>query len=62
MASLAGRTALISGGGRGIGLAIGKQLASRGCNVVVAAKVRSDGERVWRARSKRGFYLASRAL
>ncbi|ETS62081.1 hypothetical protein PaG_03640 [Moesziomyces aphidis] len=36
--SLAGRTAFITGGSRGIGLEIGKCLASRGANVVIAAK------------------------
>ncbi|SNX87291.1 uncharacterized protein MEPE_06001 [Melanopsichium pennsylvanicum] len=36
--SLAGRTALITGGSRGIGLEIGKSLAARGANVVIAAK------------------------
>ncbi len=35
---LAGRTAFNHGGSRGIGLEIGKSLASRGCNVVIAAK------------------------
>lgn len=36
--SLVGRTAFITGGSRGIGLEIGKSLASRGANVVIAAK------------------------
>lgn len=36
--SLAGRTAFITGGSRGIGLEIGKSLAARGANVVIAAK------------------------
>lgn len=36
--SLAGRTAFITGASRGIGLEIGKALAVRGANVVVAAK------------------------
>lgn len=36
--TLAGRTAFITGGSRGIGLEIGKSLASRGANVVIAAK------------------------
>lgn len=39
--SLAGRTAFITGGSRGIGLEIGKSLASRGANVVIAAKTAS---------------------
>ncbi|TKY85481.1 hypothetical protein EX895_005643 [Sporisorium graminicola] len=39
--SLAGRTAFITGGSRGIGLEIGKSLASRGANVIIAAKTAS---------------------
>lgn len=35
---LAGKVAFISGGSRGIGLAIATRLASEGCNVVIAAK------------------------
>ena len=36
--SLQGKTAIITGGSRGIGLAIAKKLASEGVNVVVASK------------------------
>ena len=36
--ALAGRTALISGGSRGIGLAIGRKLAEAGANVALIAK------------------------
>ena len=39
--SLAGRTAFITGGSRGIGLEIGKALASRGANIIIAAKTAS---------------------
>lgn len=35
---LKGKTAVISGGSRGIGLAIGKALSREGCNVVILAK------------------------
>ena len=33
-----GKTALVSGGSRGIGLAIAKKLASEGANVAIMAK------------------------
>lgn len=36
--ALSGKTAIITGGSRGIGLAIGKKLAAHGCQVVLAAK------------------------
>lgn len=38
MTSLAGKTVFITGGSRGIGLAIAKRCASDGANVVIAAK------------------------
>lgn len=37
MSSLTGKTAFISGGSRGIGLAIAKQLADQGVNVMIAS-------------------------
>ena len=38
MSILQGKTAIITGSSRGIGLAIAKKLAAGGCNVVIAAK------------------------
>lgn len=41
---IAGRKALVAGGGRGIGKAIARALAGEGCEVVVAARTRSEVE------------------
>lgn len=41
---IAGRKALVAGGGRGIGKAIARALAGEGCDVVVAARTRSQVE------------------
>ncbi|MEO7122360.1 MAG: SDR family oxidoreductase [Lacisediminihabitans sp.] len=40
-----GRVALVTGGNRGIGLEIARQLAARGHHVVVAARSKTDGDR-----------------
>jgi len=46
LASLAGRTALVTGGGRGAGAAIAARLAADGAAVLVAARTREDVDRV----------------
>jgi NAD(P)-dependent dehydrogenase (short-subunit alcohol dehydrogenase family) len=45
-ASLAGRTALVTGGGRGAGAAIAARLAAHGAAVIVAARTREEVDRV----------------
>src|SRR5687767_11146383 len=37
-APLAGRTVLITGGSRGLGLALGRELAACGCSLVICAR------------------------
>ena len=44
--NLAGRTALITGGSKGIGLAIAKSLAAEGCHVHLAARTASELDKV----------------
>ena len=48
MPGLAGRTALVTGGGRGIGRAIALDLAAAGVNVAIAARTRAEIDAVAR--------------
>jgi len=43
---LRGRRALVTGGSKGIGLAVGEVLVAEGCNIILAAR---DGERLAKA-------------
>lgn len=54
MLPLADRTALVTGGGRGIGAAVARSLASAGASVMVAARTRSEVEAVATALRARG--------
>ena len=42
--NLAGRTVLITGGSKGIGLGCAKRFASEGCNLVLAARSKDQLE------------------
>lgn len=46
MAAMQGKTVFISGASRGIGLAIGKKLASQGANIAIAAKSVTENPKV----------------
>ncbi|WP_326573201.1 SDR family NAD(P)-dependent oxidoreductase [Streptomyces sp. NBC_00481] len=53
-----GRTALVTGGARGIGLEIGRQLADRGLRVLVGARQRAAAEEACRAIGRAALPLA----
>jgi NAD(P)-dependent dehydrogenase (short-subunit alcohol dehydrogenase family) len=53
-----GRTALVTGGARGIGLEIGRQLADRGLRVLVGARRRAAAEEACRAIGRAALPLA----
>ena len=42
--NLTGRSALVTGGSKGIGLAIAHSLAAEGCNLHLAARTASEGD------------------
>jgi len=44
MAELTGRTAVVTGGGRGIGIAVGEALAREGVNLLLAARTEAEVE------------------
>ena len=46
MTNLSGKTLFVSGGSRGIGLAIAKRAAQDGANIVIAAKTKEPHPRL----------------
>ncbi len=58
----AAKVALVTGGNRGIGLEICRQLAQRGITVVLGSRDLSAGERACAALSKQGLALVARQL
>ena len=58
-ASLAGRTALVTGGGRGAGAAIAARLAAHGAAVIVAARTREEVDRVAAALRATGAHASA---
>jgi len=56
---LAGQVALVTGGGRGIGRAVGKALAAAGAHVVVTARTRAEIEAVAREIADAGGQAAA---
>ena len=56
---LRGKVALITGGNRGIGLAIARALAGEGCDLVVSGRDRSSLKRIHRELARRGTRVVS---
>lgn len=51
---LQGKTAIVTGGSKGIGYAIAESLASAGCNVMISARNEDEVQRAARAITERG--------
>jgi 3-oxoacyl-[acyl-carrier protein] reductase len=59
---LEGKTALVAGASRGIGLAIAKALHAEGCNLALSARGREDLERAAQSFARRGSIHAGDVL
>src|SRR4051812_23527699 len=44
---LRGKTAVVCGGSRGLGLAVARELVKSGCNVAICARTATDVARAW---------------
>ena len=60
---LAGKTALITGGTSGIGLAVARRLGEEGCNIAICGRKQSEARRrACRAEFRQGQRLGGRHL